>query len=230
VARYYLNPPFFAVRTIIALLIWSAMAWLKVWQKSLTAALGLLVHGVLLTFIPADWILTLRPGSVSAGFGIGFGIEQMFAALAFAALWPQRDTTPRANRDLAGILLTTLLGTVYFAYMQFIVTWYGNIPDKVKWFVARGYGIWPMLAFASFVFAAAIPFVAILSPAVRRDVLPLRILGILVLIGTALHIAWLTLPVFGYAGAFPALLSAIVILLIWTAAQSWIESARLRYG
>jgi hypothetical protein len=78
--------------------------------------------------------------------------------------------------------------------------------------------------------AAAIPFLAILNSAVRRDALPFRILGTLVLIGIALHIAWLTLPAFGYAGALPALLSAIVILLVRTAAQPWIASMRLRHG
>ncbi|HEX3755782.1 MAG TPA: hypothetical protein VHV26_11990, partial [Rhizomicrobium sp.] len=186
------------------------------------------VHGILLTLVPADWILTLRPGSSSAGVGLGFGVEQILAALAFAALWPQRATEPRANRDLAGLMLTTLLGTVYFDYMQFVIIWYGNIPEKVSWFVARAYGAWPMVAFASFVLGAAIPFLAILHPAVRGNVLPLRILGILVLTGIALHVAWLTLPAFGYACVVPALLSVLAILLF--AQIAWLQPPRLRHG
>ena len=230
VARYYLNPPFFAARTIIALLIWSLMAWRNVWRTPLGAGLGLVVHGILLTFIPADWILTLRPISSSTGVGLGFGIEQMFAALAFAALWPQRAATPRANRDLAGVMLTCLLATVYFDYMQFIIIWYGNIPEKVSWYVARGYGVWPLIAFISFMLGAAIPFLAILHPAVRANARPLRVLGILVLTGIALHVAWLTLPAFGYLCAVPAMLSIFAILLIAQAARPWLEPAGWRHG
>jgi hypothetical protein len=230
VARYYLNPPFFAARTIIAFVIWSLMAWRNVWKTPLGAGLGLVAHGILLTFVPADWILTLRPGSSSAGVGLGFGIEQMFAALAFAALWPQRVATPRANRDLAGLMLTCLLATVYFDYMQFIIIWYGNIPEKVSWFVARAYGVWPLIAFASFALGAAIPFLAILHPGVRANAGPLRVLGVLVLTGIALHVAWLTLPAFGYLCAIPAILSLLAILSIAQAAQPWFQAGRLRHG
>jgi hypothetical protein len=230
VANDYLNPPFFALRTVLGLVIWSLMAWFSVWKKSLGAALGLIVHALLLTFLPADWIMTLRSGSASAGFGFGFGIEQIFAALAFAALWPGRGGTLRANRDLAGLMLAALLGTVYFAYMQFIVIWYGNIPDRVKWFVARAYGIWPAIAFVGFILGAGIPFLAILHPDVRRNIMPLRVLGVLVLTGIALHIGWLTLPAFGYAGTIPALVSCIVILLLWLAVWPWTQRPRLRHG
>ena len=228
VAHFYLNPPFFAARTIIALVIWSLMAWRNVWKTPLGAGLGLVAHGILLTFIPADWILTLRPVSSSAGVGLGFGIEQMFAALAFATLLPQRIVTPRANRDLAGMMLTTLLATVYFDYMQFVIIWYGNIPDKVNWFVTRAYGVWPVVMFVGFALGAAIPFLAILHPRVRANAGPLRILGVLVLIGIALHIAWLTLPVFGYGCVVPAVLSIVAVGLFVQMAR--LQPARAGHG
>jgi hypothetical protein len=222
VALYYLNPAFFDARTLAALAVWSVFAWRSIWKSQLGAALGLIAHVVILTFIPADWVLTIRPGSTNAGFGLGFGIEQIFAALAFAALLAPQGKDARANRDLAGMMVTALLGTVYFFYMQYIVTWYGNIPDKVNWYVARTYGVWPSVSFAAFFLAAALPFLAILGPAVRRSAGPRRVLGILVLTGITLHIAWLTMPSFGYAVVGPALLSAMTMtfLIIATARSS----------
>jgi hypothetical protein len=230
VARYYFNPPFFALRTIVALTIWSFLAWREVWKSQLWSGVALVIHGILITFIPADWILSLRPGSSSAGFGLGFGVEQMFAALAFAALLAPQGDNPRANRDLAGMIVTTLLGTVYFFYMAFIVTWYGNIPDKVDWYVARTYGVWPLVVFASFVLGAAIPFLAILNPWVRRSPMPMRLLGALVLTGIALHIAWLTMPAFGYGPIIPALLSVLTIALFAASARQRLVPARRRRG
>jgi hypothetical protein len=217
VTRFYLNSPFFDVRTLVALAIWSALAWCSVWRSELLAGLGLVAHLVLMTFIPADWILTLPPGSTSAGFGLGFGIEQMGAALAFAAVLAPQGRDTRADSDLAGLLVSTLLGTMYFVYMQFIVIWYGNIPHKVHWYAARADGSWPMLALAAFLVGAALPFLAILNPVVRREPTALRIVGILVLSGIALHITWLTAPALGAAALVPAVLAALAMALPMTA-------------
>jgi hypothetical protein len=221
VRDYYLNPAFFDARTVIALAVWSGFAWGGIWRNPLFAGLGLVAHLILMTFIPADWVLTLRPGSTSAGFGFGFGIEQIGAALGLAAALNTQGRDPRACRDLAGMIAATLLGTVYFVYMQFIVTWYGNIPEKVHWYVVRASGGWPALAFAAFIAGAALPFLAILYPAVRRTPAGLRLVGVLTLCGVALHVAWLTAPAFGPTVLMPAVLAAaIMAVLVAILAQS----------
>jgi hypothetical protein len=218
VRSLYLDPVFFDARTVIGLLIWSALAWTEAWRRPPSAALGLVAHLLIVTFLPADWILTISPGSTSAGFGFGFAIEQLFAALAFAAiLAPQAPGRP--NRDLAGMMLTALLGTVYFFYMAFIITWYGNIPAKVHWYVVRAGGGWAIEMLASFLLGAAIPFFSILSPAVRREPSLLRMVGVLALSGIAMHVAWMIVPVFGTAILVPAALAGLVMALLMCAAR-----------
>jgi len=218
VLRFYLNPIFFDARTLLGLGVWTLLAWTNAWQNQLFAALGLVAHLILMTFLPADWVLTIQPGSASAGFGLGFGIEQMFAALALAAaIAPQGAGRP--TLDLAGIMLTTLLGTVYFLYMQFLITWYGNIPEKVHWYVARTHGSWPAVQLVAFLIGAAVPFLTILHPYVRREPAALRIVGVLVLAGIVLHLAWLILPVFGNVTIAPAGAAAVfMLLLLWAVA------------
>jgi hypothetical protein len=208
----YLNPLFFDVRTLIGLTIWSVLAWTGAWRNQLFAALGLVAHLILMTFLPADWVMTIQPGSVSAGFGMGFGIEQMFAALGFVAvLAPQQAGRP--NRDLAGIMITTLLGTVYFLYMEYLIPWYGNVPDKVKWFVVRAGEGWWLTALGAFLIGAALPFLAILNPYVRREPTAMRAVGICVLLGTALHVGWMTLPAFRGITIAPAIFAALLMAL-----------------
>jgi hypothetical protein len=222
----YLNPIFFDARTFAALAIWSGLAWCEVWRRPLTAGLGLVVHLILMTFIPADWVLTLPPGSVSAGFGFGFGIEQVGVTLGLAAALAVQGSDPRASRDLAGMIVSALLGTMYFIAMAFIITWYGNIPDKVHWYVVRSGGGWPVIAFAAVVIGAVLPFLAILHPSVRREPALLRYVGGLVLCGVALHVAWLTAPALGAMTQLPALLSVLVMaLLLATAARTPIFAA-----
>lgn len=218
VRSYYLNPILFDGRTLLALAVWSGLAWSGVWRRPLSAGLGLVAHLILMTFIPADWVLTLYPGSTSAGFGLGFGIEQIGAALALAAALAPQGHDRRACRDLAGMILSTLLGTMYFIYTQFIVIWYGNIPEKVHWYVARSSDGWSALALAAFVIGAAAPFLAILHPSVRREPALLRLVGVLVLCGIALHVAWLTAPAFGAVSQAPALLAVLAMAMLLVAA------------
>lgn len=227
VRDHYLNPAFFDARTLVALAAWSALAWFGAWRRPLFAALGLVAHLVLTTFIPADWILTLSPGSTSAGFGLGFGIEQIGAALAAAAILAPRERVARANNDLAGLIVTVLLGTIYFIYMQFIVTWYGNIPAKVHWYVARLGDGWRLLAFTAFLLGAAVPFLAILNPIVRRETLLLRLVGIFVLAGVALHVAWLTAPAFGPEALAPGALAAVAMSLPIAVADGRLREERI---
>lgn len=218
VLRYYLNPGFFDARTLIALTIWSALAWAPAWRTPLFAALGLVIHLILMTFVPADWVLTIPPASTSAGFGLGWGIEQILAAAAFAAILAPTPA-PRPNRDLAAIIVASLLGTVYFIYMQFIIIWYGNVPERVKWYVARAAHGWPAVALAAFMIGAALPFLATLSPHVRREASGLRVVGILIIAGIGLHVAWLTTPAFGATALVPA--AAAVVLMALGLALFW---------
>jgi hypothetical protein len=221
VLAFYLNPLFFDLRTVFGLVVWSVLAWMEAWRKQLFAAIGLVAHFILMTFLPADWILTIQPGSTSAGFGFGFGIEQMFAALAFAAVVAQQQPG-RPTRDLAGIMITTLLGTVYFLFMEFLITWYGNIPEKVHWFVSRTINGWPAIALAGFLIGAAIPFLAVLNPFVRREPAALRWVGAFALSGIALHAGWMIIPVLGNVTIAPAVIATLLMTLaLWAAALQW---------
>jgi hypothetical protein len=215
VTRYYLFPAFFDTRTLLAIAVWTFMVWRRAWATPLAAGLGLTAHLVLMTFIPADWVLTLEPGTTSAAFGMSFGIEQIFAALALAAVLTPQGDDPRANRDLAGMMLSALLGTVYFVYVQFVIIWYGNIPEKVRWYVVRSATAgWVTIAIAAFFLAAAIPFLSVLSRLVRQSPAALRVVGFSVLTGIALHIVWLTAPSLGTAMLLPAVFAALSIALV----------------
>jgi hypothetical protein len=168
-------------------------------------------HIVCSTFIPADWVLSVQPGAASAGFGFGFAIEQMYAALAVAAILAPQGQDPRANRDLAGMLISAFLGAMYFIYVQFVIIWYGNVPDKIRWYATRSVGWWPAVAGLAFSLGGLVPFLMLLNFQVRMSALWLRLVGILVAAGIALHLAWLIFPSLGAAAAFPGFFALIAI-------------------
>jgi hypothetical protein len=215
VVRLYMNPTFFDIRTLVGLAALCVLAYRPAWRTRVSAAIGLVVLGIVATFLPADWILSTQSGTESAAFGFAFWIEQMFAALAFAAVQSHRGIDARANKDLSGLLVSTLLGTMYFVYMQFIIIWYGNIPEKVAWYATRAVGVWPLIGFAAFMLGAVIPFVMSLFPVVRESARWLRIVGAAVLLGIALHVVWFLVPSLGESMLLFAVLDAFILCAVF---------------
>ena len=78
------------------------------------------------------------------------------------------------------MMLAALLGTMYFVYVQFAITWYGNLPHKVEWYATRMLGLWPLVAAAAFSLGAVAPFFMFTSPDVRHGRAALRVAGMCV--------------------------------------------------
>ncbi len=124
VLSYYLNVPFFAGRTLIALAGWSALALLLPRLRGpagqLLAGAGLVFHGVIVSLVAVDWMLSIEPPFISSSFGASVAITQIMAALAFAALLaPERADDP-VTADLGGLLLAAVLGITYVDFMALL--------------------------------------------------------------------------------------------------------------
>lgn len=214
VADSYMNAPFFAVRTIAAFCIWSLVAWMPSLRRTMTgAAAGLIILAVVTNLIALDWVESTQPGYHSSSFGFGFWIEQMLAAFAFCAMIGTEGDTRRECRDLAGLLISTLLGTMYFVYVEFAIIWYGNLPDKTAWFILRSRAPWPEIGAFAFVIGAAVPFLALLNKDIRESETWLRVIGGAICVAIALHAIWLVIPSFGIFELLPAVVAFVAIAI-----------------
>jgi hypothetical protein len=208
----YLNEPAFLLRTFVALIGWSILAVLVVQRRCnpLTAAIGLAFHGLIISFVAVDWILSIDVGFGSSAFAAGFAIQQLLAALAFTAMVaPEPDSD--AVADLGGLLMATLLGTAYIDLMSFIVSWYGDLPDKAAWYLRRGQDGWNWVILSAVLVGALVPIAMLLSTRLRENRQALRVVGGLILVGVILHILWLMAPAFD-PGAIAAALAALIAL------------------
>lgn len=228
VATLYLNHPAFIVRSVVALLGWSVLALCVVRSRGaiLLAAVGLIFNGIAMSFIAVDWILSIEPAFSSSAFAAAMVVQQMLSALAFAALTSGAHGDTRAREDLGALMIATLLGTVYLDYMSYVVIWYGNLPEKVAWYVVRGQGGWQWLLLANVVIGVFLPFCLLLARRCRQSSSTLRLVAGLVLLGVFLHIVWLVAPAFD-PGATVVSVVAVVALTCFAAATEWIVG---RYG
>lgn len=210
VAALYLDPVLFDLRAGLALGGWSVLALLCLAGRCgpLTAALGLCFYGLTISLVAVDWILSVEPHFTSSAFAAGIALHQILAALAWAAVASPPGLDEARAADLAGLILATLLGVLYIGLMSYIVAWYGDLPAKADWYLKRGTEAWVAVLGTAVAVGGILPFAALLFAKLRRSAAALRVVGLLVLVGIALHLAWYVLPAYG-ADAGPAALSAL---------------------
>lgn len=188
----YLTPVLFALRLIAVLIGAAALGYFLGATGSYRLATGGLIAFVLADGVLAvDLVATLDPEFHSSGFGLYFLSLQTLTALAAMILLRLPDAV---NPGLLGtLLLTALLFWAYFSFMQYFISWSGNLVPSVKWYQARGAGIW---AIAEYAVAALrlLPGLLLLFPPVQRSRSRLAALSVATLIGTAIETAWLVLP------------------------------------
>jgi hypothetical protein len=191
----YLNTPAFLARAALALIGWSILGLIfgLGLGGQLLAALGLAFYGLTISFVSVDWFLSVDPHYTSTAFGAMIGIQQILAALAATALLSPKTIPERNLGDLASFLLAGLLGVVYLELMTFIVDWYGNLPDKAAWYLARSHDGW-VAAITACACLALLSFAMLLLPSVRKSRGLMRIAGALIFSASTLHLVWLIAP------------------------------------
>lgn len=198
VASWYLSQPSFILRALVALVGWSVLGVTFAVGAGgrLLAALGLSFFGLMISTVAVDWFLSVEPHYVATAFPAMMAVQQMMAALAVVAMLGTLELEDGAASDIASLIIATLLGVVYLEYMTFVVAWYGDLPHKAHWFLKRSTDPWGAALVVAFAAGAVLPFAMLLLRKTRRSRAGLRIVGVLLLIGTTMHLAWLIVPAF----------------------------------
>jgi hypothetical protein len=184
------------------------------------AGLGLVFYGFFISLVAVDWILSIDSRFSSSAFAAATAIQQILSALSFAAVVGQGARNGSAAADLGGLIIATLLGTVYLDLMSFIVIWYGNLPDKAAWYLTRERDGWEWLIVAAAFLGALVPFLILLKSSFRQSPPALRVAGTLTLAGVFLHVIWLIGPAFGRGAVIAAVVALIAMACLGTVNHS----------
>ncbi|WP_419825443.1 hypothetical protein [Sphingomonas sp.] len=178
--RVYLSPPLLIARdhAAVALLAWAGR---RVERLSVTAAALLLVtYALIVTMLGCDWLLVVEPGHSATVAGMLLAVVQLLGGLGAALLLGTGAHAARA--DLAKLLVACALALVYMLYVDWLIVWYGNLPEHVGWYVDRLRGGWIVVPFVG---ASALP-ATIWAAATDR----LRLAGGIALAGMAIGMGW----------------------------------------
>jgi hypothetical protein len=137
--------------------------------------------------------MSLDPHWTSTLFGAYYFIGSFYSALAMLVILTALKSSSAglkdyiSNRhfyDLGKLLLGFCLLTGDFFYSQFLVIWYGNLPEETKYVILRvRRSPWEPLAWAVLTVCFLIPFVVLLSRKVKMRPNPMILLSVLILIG-----------------------------------------------
>jgi hypothetical protein len=223
-ARFYLNVPFFLLRTAIYFGGWIAVArtfarWSFEQDDDPDPAIGrkleylargaLVLLGLTMTFASIDWMVSLAPHWFSTIYGMIFMGGAVLAAFGFvipvaAVLAKDEQLAPvldaDAFHDLGKLMLAFVLLWAYFSFSQFLIIWSGNLPEEIPWYMRRFHGGWEWAALALVVFHLALPFAVLLSRELKRHAARLARVALLLLVARWVDLWWLVAPSFA-AGA-----------------------------
>jgi hypothetical protein len=216
----YLNTPFFIIRGFIYLGGWSFCGWfLNKWSdredrsngirpRQMMAKLsapGLIFWAFGLTFLATDWVLSIEPHWFSTMFGLLFMAGQGLSSMSFIVVImvmmsyrrPMSEIlTPRHLHDLGKLLLANVMVWAYFSFSQFLITWAGNLPEEIPFYLQRLRGGWGYVALILVFGHFALPFALLLSRDLKRNFKFLSMIAIFIFCMRFVDVYWLVAPDF----------------------------------
>jgi hypothetical protein len=88
---------------------------------------------------------------------------------------------PLHFHDWGKLLLALVMLYAYFAFSQFLITWAGNLPEEIPFYLRRLHGGWQFIGLLIILFHFALPFGLLLSRARKRAPRSLRRIALLML-------------------------------------------------
>ena len=214
----YLNRLGFTLRAVVYFGVWAALIFSlnrlsrrqdETGDGGLANALGrlggpgIVLYMLTMTFAAFDWAMSLDPHWFSTIYGVIFVVGQVLSAMAFMILvlpWARRNTdlglavTTDRLHDLAKLLFAFTCLWAYVQLSQFLIIWYGNLPEEVIFYTLRTQGGYEYLAVALVLCQFVFPFLFLVSRWPKRSMVWAPRIAAWVLIVRCLDLYWYLMP------------------------------------
>ncbi len=214
----WLNIPFFTIRAIVYLFIWSGLAHLLYKTSMLQdsqpseevtrklkkiSAPGMLLFAFTVTFAGFDWLMSLEPHWYSTVFGVyvfAGGLVGALSLMTAIVAFIQRRGILRGTitiehyHDLGKLMFAFIIFWSYIAFAQYFLMWYGNIPEETFWYLKRWEGSWQIVSMILFFGHFVIPFVVLLFRGIKRTTGALVFMAVWIVVMHWFDQYWLVFP------------------------------------
>lgn len=223
--RGYLNDHFFVLRGIVFFVLWFLLTRYFVGKSlqqdieqatvSVTAKLRRISAPVMIlfafttSFAAFDWLMSLDPHWFSTIYGVYIFSGMVLIALSvitISVIWLRYlgrlgdgIVTGEHLYSLGVLLFVFTCFWAYIWFSQFMLIWYGNIPEETIWFSHRGWGPdgnpnWLWMTWALMIIRFVVPFVLLLSRQSKTNPRTLVVSSVIIIFGQLLDLYWLIMP------------------------------------
>lgn len=214
----WLNPIGFTIRAYIYFGIWTLIAW-TLYKASLAqddgkdvtekmrvvSAPSMIVFALSITAAAFDWLMSLDPHWFSTIFGVYFFAGSWWSSLAFVTLLSMylrgksklgEVMTVEHYHDLGKLMFGFTVFWAYIGFSQFMLIWYGNIPEETIWYKHRWEHGWQYVSMSLVIGHFVLPFLVLVFRASKRNFTVMKIAASWFLFMEFVDLYWLIMPTF----------------------------------
>ncbi|GAA4301407.1 quinol:cytochrome C oxidoreductase [Compostibacter hankyongensis] len=237
----FLNPGFFTLMTVLTIGLWSFLGYRlrrlslqedlaqpgtrKIYWKTLrVAAAFVAVFAVTNSSSSWQWIMSTTPHWYSTLFAWYIFASSLVCSIAVLALFVvlmrnlgfMEWITDEHLHDLGKLMFAFSIFWTYLWFAQYMLIWYGNIPEETTYFSPRLWGSYRPIFLLNIIINFVTPFLLLMTRDAKRNYTSVAVLAFIIVIGHMLdfymmfmpqivkdnwHLGWFELGItLGYAG------------------------------
>jgi hypothetical protein len=203
------------------------------------APMYIVVYALVMTMIAFDFIMALQPhwfSNLLGGFFFAGAFLSGHMLLALMMMFGGKATglgdliSAKQRHDLGKLCFGFTVFWAYLMWAQFLVIWYGNLPEETGFVFARLWGPWLPIGRAVFIGMFVLPFVGLLGVRPKKVKPTLALFAVISLVSLWLERYLLVMPsvteapgpVFGLPELGPLLLlGGLFLLAYWAFTQRY---------
>ncbi|MBL4850626.1 MAG: quinol:cytochrome C oxidoreductase [Planctomycetes bacterium] len=233
----YLSFPAFMGRMAICFLIWIGLTrfYFSLSKKQdetkdpaitsklqAVSAVGVLLFGGTVSVAGFDLLMALDPYWYSTMFGVYFfagGFLAFFATLNLTLYLMRRKgvaavaISPEHFHDTGKLMFAFTVFWAYIGFSQYMLIWYGNMPEESAWFLIRQTGQWLLVSVILLLGHFIAPFLLSMSRWPKRRPGLLACLAAYMLVMHFIDLYWLVVPQKSPTGIAPPPLLDFFLLI-----------------
>ncbi len=215
----FLNEKWFGIRLIIYFFLWISMVIclirnsfnqdtngstsLTIRNKKISAPI-LVIFGLSVSLAGFDIVMSLEPHWFSTIFGVYFfsGFFQAGLCLILLLSWVLYRSGVLSKvisvdhfHDMARFIFGFSIFWAYIGFSQFMLIWYGDLPEETFFFKIRMEHGWEWVGLAVLLIRWLIPFLVLMPYGAKRSFKVTVPISCLILLGHWLDIFWISAPV-----------------------------------
>lgn len=202
----YLNIPFFFIRMVIFFIAWVYMTRLirnaslnedklggrLFFEKSeLYSKIFIFILAITFSFATFDWIMSIDVHWFSTLFSLKNFVAAFFHGTATMVLaviiLHERGFYKALNKshllDFSRYVFMLSIVWGYFAFSQFMLIWYGNIPEETEYFAHRWTSGFQVIFYVNFFINWFLPFVLLLPQVLNKNIKVVKAVVIVLIAG-----------------------------------------------